>query len=138
MFATFALGPRLTCSRSSPHNGLEWYYHLQILTRIFLEDPCHGASVREMRDFPGPSSDAVLGWISALMDAHFTRLAIGGSLDTSVSSALGVLRQAATHQAEACEVLSEVKDRRYVKCNGSRRPQRSIINRARVVPLTAM
>lgn len=57
---------------------------------------------------PSVRTDAVLGWASALLDSHFTRLALGGAVDTAVSSALQALTRTVGGEAECCELLCQV------------------------------
>ena len=62
--------------------------------------------------------DAVVGWASALLDSHFTRLAIGGAADAELVGALEALKKTTRKEAECCELLSEVGELACRACAG--------------------
>lgn len=62
------------------------------------------------RGLPPARTDAAVGWACALLDSHFTRLAIGGAAaDSGVVGALKALKKATRREAECCELLSQVR-----------------------------
>eukprot|EP00903_Cladosiphon_okamuranus_P009379 g8943.t1 len=93
---------------------------LKVLTRLLaegktLEASATGAKYRgkndssEAKGLPTARTDSVLGWACALLDSHFTRLAIGGSADANLVGALKALKKATREEAECCELLGEVR-----------------------------
>lgn len=111
---------RLPRARSHAHNA-------QVLTRLLSEGrtretAARGARLRRGssaaaaaagagRGLPSARTESVLGWASAVLDAHFTSLAIGGAADTDLVGALKALKNAARVEAECCELLCEVRGR---------------------------
>lgn len=95
----------------------------QVLTRLLaegrtLESRAGGAKSRGAaaaaaatggRRLPPPRTDSVVGWASALLDSHFTRLAIGGAADSDLVGALRALKGATRGEAECCELLGDVR-----------------------------
>lgn len=61
------------------------------------------------RGLPPARTEAVLAWASALIDAHFVRLALEGSLNEVVCSSLNALGRLTRKEIEGCERLSEVR-----------------------------
>lgn len=61
------------------------------------------------RGLPAARTDSVLGWACALLDSHFTRLAIGGAADAHLVGALKALKRATREEAECCDLLGEVR-----------------------------
>lgn len=51
----------------------------------------------------------MVGWASAVLDSHFTRLAIGGAANSDLVGALKVLKKTARREAECCELLCQVR-----------------------------
>ncbi|CAN0158655.1 unnamed protein product [Discosporangium mesarthrocarpum] len=60
----------------------------------------------QLRDAPVLSS--VVTWAAAVIDAHFTQLAVGGLVDGELAGALHDLRETVGKEIEHCELLSEV------------------------------
>ena len=95
-------------------------FFFQVLTRLLaegktLESSAAGAKPRgrnasiAAKGLPAARTDSVLGWACALLDSHFTRLAIGGSADANLVGALKALKKATRGEAECCELLGEVR-----------------------------
>lgn len=82
-----------------------------MLTRLLSEELAVGAEGnRATRESKGPPvrTEAVLGWASAVLDSHFTRLAIRGAADPELLDTLKALKVAARREATCCEMLSQV------------------------------
>lgn len=98
-----------------------FFFIYQVLTRLLAEgktleaSSAAGAKPRgrnasiAAKGLPAARTDSVLGWACALLDSHFTRLAIGGSADANLVGALKALKKATREEAECCELLGEVQ-----------------------------
>lgn len=87
------------------------YCRLQVLTRLLWEELAGGPEGnRATRESKGPAvrTEAVLGWASAVLDSHFTRLAIRGAADPELLDTLKALKMATRREAACCEMLSQV------------------------------
>ncbi|CAN0063867.1 unnamed protein product [Sphacelaria rigidula] len=98
---------------------------LQILTRLLSEErtreteqivelkhshavlPGDSHSYISMNGVPPARTEAVVAWASAILDSHFTRLAIAGS-HQDVLGVLQALKCAAVNEAECCDLLFQV------------------------------
>lgn len=97
------------------------FFNRQVLTRLLAEGKTLEASAAAgakhrgrnasiaAKGLPAARTDSVLGWACALLDSHFTRLAIGGSADAKLVGALKALKKATREEAECCELLGEVR-----------------------------
>lgn len=65
--------------------------------------------IHASRGLPPARMEAVLAWTSALIDAHFVRLALEGSLDEVVCGSLSALGRLTRKEIEGCERLYEVR-----------------------------
>ncbi|CAM9227102.1 unnamed protein product [Ectocarpus sp. 4 AP-2014] len=90
---------------------------LKILTRLLAEGKTleTGAKPRGQnaalvaRGLPPARTESVLAWACAVLDSHFTRLAIGGAADGDLVGTLKALKRAARVEAGCCELLSQVR-----------------------------
>ncbi|CAM9402795.1 unnamed protein product [Ectocarpus sp. 8 AP-2014] len=90
---------------------------LKILTRLLAEGKtlATGAKPRGQnaallaRGLPPARTESVLAWACAVLDSHFTRLAIGGAADGYLVGTLKALKRAARVEAGCCELLSQVR-----------------------------
>ncbi|CAB1099630.1 unnamed protein product [Ectocarpus sp. CCAP 1310/34] len=90
---------------------------LKILTRLLAEGKTleTGAKPRGQnaalvaRGLPPAHTESVLAWACAVLDSHFTRLAIGGAADGDLVGTLKALKRAARVEAGCCELLSQVR-----------------------------
>ncbi|CAM9842245.1 unnamed protein product [Ectocarpus sp. 12 AP-2014] len=90
---------------------------LKILTRLLAEGKTleTGAKPRGQnaalvaRGLPPARTESVLAWACAVLDSHFTRLAIGGAADGDLVGTLKALKKASRVEAGCCELLSQVR-----------------------------
>lgn len=89
----------------------------QVLTRLLAEGktletgsrPRGKNNVMAAHGLPPTRTDSVVGWACAVLDSHFTRLAIGGSADADLVGAIKALKKATRGEAECCELLCQVR-----------------------------
>lgn len=71
------------------------------------------------RGLPPARTQAILGWAAAIVDAHFTPLAVGGYSGSSVLGVLRTLERVAKQEMRCCESLLKVREgglrRRWVR-----------------------
>lgn len=58
---------------------------------------------------PLARTESVLGWTSAVLDSHFTRLAMGGAADANLVGCLKALQKTVGGETECCELLCQVR-----------------------------
>lgn len=110
-------------SLAAPHSPLSFSHNQsnkpQVLTRLLSEGrtrestrrgakPRGKNAIAITRGLPSARTASVLGWASALLDSHFTRLAMGGAADADLVGALTTLKEAVREEAQCCELLSQV------------------------------